>query len=138
MGFRLGMPSSEVLPILGRTVDLDKTPLISGKKILNDTIPFPECNKPFRRSVGFNSDHKLTAVGLTHKSDSANAAQLGECVLGYLSTEFGTPIEEMPDSITVYTWKFKDALITMDIKPYNERDWIVLVYYFERRKLDLN
>lgn len=138
MGFRLGMPSDEVLGKLGKNVDLNTVRVISGKKILNDTISFPSCGQQFRRSVGFDADHRLSAIGLTHRTDSIQCEAIKTCVLEYLEEKFGSPAIDTADTVVVYTWKFDKAIITLDAKDYNERDWFVQVYYFERRKYDLS
>lgn len=137
MGFRLGMPAEEVVKKLERNVDLGSLRVISGKKILNDTILFPSCDQPFRRSVGFDAEHKLSAIGLTHRTDSVKCEELKECALSYLTREYGSPAIDTADTVVVYSWKFDEAIITLDAKDYNERDWFVQVYYFERRKYDL-
>jgi hypothetical protein len=137
MGLRLGMPASEAFEVTGRDVDLSSFPVISGKRIVNDTIPIGDCGAYFRRSIAFDTLQRLKVVGLTHRTHPAKVEAVKECVLNWLTKEYGDPeIDSLTnDTVDMYVWRSADAMITMDSRPYNERHSFVLVYYLASERV---
>jgi hypothetical protein len=134
MGLRLGMSANDAFRITGKSVDLSTYKVISGKRIVNDTIAIAECGARFRRSIAFDSLQKLKVVGLTYRSDSAKIAKVKDCTYEWLVGQYGKPeIDSVTeDTVDMYIWRAADAVITMDARPYNERHSFVLVYFYRR------
>ena len=134
MGLRLGMSANDAFRITGKSVDLSTYKVISGKRIVNDTIALADCGASFRRSIAFDSSQKLKVIGLTYRSDSARIAKVKDCTFDWLVAQYGKPEIDSTteDTVDTYVWQAADAVITMDSRPYNERHSFVLVYFFRR------
>jgi hypothetical protein len=134
MGLRLGMSANDAFRITGMSVDLSTYKVISGKRIVNDTIALADCGASFRRSIAFDSLQKLKVVGLTYRSDSSRIARVRDCTYDWLVGQYGSPVIDSTteDTVDTYMWQAADAVITMDARPYNERHSFVLVYFYRR------
>lgn len=134
-GLEIGMSTSEALRATDRNLDISTIPFSGSKRILNDTVLFSECGLPFRRSLGFNKEDKLVAVGLTYKTLPHEVGSAQECALAHLTTEYGAPhATQVIDSVLVHEWDFGGTLMTLEAKAYNERDHFVLVYFYRKEQ----
>lgn len=132
MGLKLGMSPNETFEITGREVDISRYPVISGKRIVSDTIPIGECSAYFRRSIAFDTLQRLKVIGLTHRTHPAKVEAVKACMLKWLTADYGEPeIDSLTnDTVDMYVWRTADAVVTMDSRPYNERHSFVLVYFY--------
>lgn len=136
IGVVIGERAEQVLWKTGKTINLESIPLSGSKRILNDTIPIGACSAPFRRSLGFDKQSVLSAIGLTHKTNSRLVDSVATCAFEWVSHTYGPPSAVLTkDSVQVYEWMLAEgAVITLEAKAYNERDHFVLIYYYRKEQ----
>lgn len=132
-GFKIGMPAAAALKLSGKNPHaLDALPLREGQRVLSDTVAIASCDLPVRRSLGFDSTNRLTAIGYTYKTTPEAIETLRECAYQWLVKSFGPPTEEaVRDSTSQEVWRLgQHDEITFETRAYNSHDVFLLIYYF--------
>jgi hypothetical protein len=135
-GLTLGMKRHDALHLLHKPGNaLKSIPFHSGRQILTDTIPLTFCKIPYRRSVGFDTTGKLTAVGLTYETTPDQIQKAHDCALEWLTNTLGPATrEDTEDSVTHDIWILGPAKLTLEAKGYNSHDFFVLIYYYSAKE----
>lgn len=133
-GFKIGMPAAAALKIAGKNPHtLESVPLREGQRVLSDTISIASCGLAMRRSLGFDSSGKLSAVGFTYKTIPEDIDSTRECAYQWLAKTYGPPTtESVRDSTKQEVWRLgREDQITLEARAYNSHDYFVLIYYYK-------
>ena len=135
-GLTLGMKRHDALLILHKPGNaLKNIPFHLGRQIFADTIPITFCNLLFRRSIGFDTTGKLTAIGLTYQTTPGQIKKARDCTLQWLTNTFGPAArEDTKDNVTHDVWMLGPAKLTLEAKAYNSHDSFVLIYYYSAKE----
>ncbi len=134
LGFRIGMPARVALSVAGKNSHaLDRVPPHDGQRVVSDTVPVTSCMLAMRRTLGFDSAGKLTAVGFTYKATPDKIYTAQGCVYQWLSKLYGPPTgKAMRDTTQQDVWKLGSSLqVTLEVRGYNPHDYFVLIYYYK-------
>ncbi len=132
LDLKIGMDGERALSILQRPMDLlTNAPLIAGKRIINDTLAFGNCNIPMRRSIALDSGNMLRVVGLTYRGTSEDISGKEACALSWLTNKYGPPTgTDTLAEVPIYKWVMGSTQLTLETKGYNEKDFFILIYYY--------
>jgi hypothetical protein len=127
----LGMPAQEVLALTGHSVsELAARPIVSGRRILNDTVAWTACNLPVRRSLAFDTLERLDVIGITYRTRPEHTRELTQCMLGTLEDEYGKQSCDSLGMSVVHRWVVDASTIEFEAKAYNDQDTFLMVYMY--------
>lgn len=133
LGLHLGMKASAAMRHEGKDPDaFRRINAHSGERVFSDTLLLTSCKMAMRRSLGFDSVERLTAIGLTYKTTPGRIQEARDCAYRWLSKRYGpATAETIRDSTKQEVWKLGPAQITLEAKGYNPTDYFVLIYYYK-------